>query len=87
MVQVQARLQDGMPLRDVPLLQRRPPRRPLADIAADAGSREAAMALASSSGHYTQREIAAFYGVHEATVSRVVCRASRAVGRPAGELV
>lgn len=71
--QMQASLgEDESALRDVPKLQRRPPRRALAEYVAAGTSRNEAMAMAFASGHYRQREIADFFGVHESTVSRAV---------------
>lgn len=71
--EMQARLADVAPLREVPRAQRRPLKTPLADWQA-AHPRDAAMALAFCSGQYRQREIAEFFGVHESTVSRGVKR-------------
>jgi putative transposase len=56
-------------VRQVPMLQRRPPPKPLAQWAAEF-PRAQAMRLAFESGHYRQHEIAAHFGVSEATVSR-----------------
>jgi hypothetical protein len=49
-----------------------PERQPLSSYAEQAGTRNAAMAAAYHSKHYTQAEIAAFFGVHYATVSRAI---------------
>ncbi len=71
-LEMQARLAADAPLRDVPILQRRAPRRPLAEFLANGLPRDEAMARAFRHGHYRQREIAEFFGVHEATVSWAV---------------
>lgn len=72
MREMQARLAADAPLREVPLQQRRAPRLPLAAYRTAGLSRNEAMARAFRSGHYRQREIAEFFGVHVATVSRAV---------------
>jgi REP element-mobilizing transposase RayT len=59
----------------VPLAQRRPPPPPLEEIAAQYGDRNAAIAAAYATGAYSYREIAAHFGIHLATVGRVVRRA------------
>ncbi|MGA7983088.1 MAG: sigma factor-like helix-turn-helix DNA-binding protein, partial [Chromatiaceae bacterium] len=58
----------------VPLAQRGPPAQPLAQIAEDSGERNAAMVAAYAMGAYTYREIAEHFGVHLATVGRLVRR-------------
>jgi putative transposase len=75
--EMQARL-DGRygghePLADVPLQQQRPARVPLERWAAE-HPRDEAMVLAVASGHYRQAEVARFFGVSDATVSRLVRR-------------
>jgi REP element-mobilizing transposase RayT len=61
-------------LREVPRAQRRALAKPLAAIAADYPDRREAMARAFLTGVYTMQEIADFFGVHYATVSRAVRR-------------
>jgi len=56
----------------VPQAQRRPPAPPLADIAALHGDRNTAIVAAYSTGAYSYRKIAAHFGIHLATVGRVV---------------
>ncbi|MEO8298799.1 MAG: transposase [Burkholderiales bacterium] len=71
--EMQDQLADDLPLREVPRLQRRPVSQPLADYCAMhcAGlPRNQAMSVAYRSGAYRLREIAQYFGVHEATVSR-----------------
>jgi putative transposase len=58
----------------VPPAQRRPPALPLGQIAQDSGERNAAMVAACATGAYTYREIAEHFGVHLATVGRLVHR-------------
>ena len=59
----------------VPQAQRRAPPEPLADIAARHPGRDAAIAAAHATGHYSYTAIAAHFGVHFSTVGRVVRRA------------
>ena len=54
--------------------QRRPPAPPLAQITQDCGERNAAMVAAYATGTYSYREIAEHFGVHLATVGRLVRR-------------
>ena len=56
----------------VPQAQRRPPAPPLADIAASHTDRNAAIVAAYATGAYSYREIAEHFGVHLATVGRIV---------------
>ena len=49
----------------------------LSRLAAEHGSRRAAMRAAYGSGFYSQRDIARFFGVHAATVSRALDRDQR----------
>lgn len=58
----------------VPAAQRRPPPPSLAQIAEHAADRDAAIVAAYATGAYTYREIAAHFGVHLATVGRLVRR-------------
>ena len=58
----------------VPRAQRRPPAPPLAQIARDCGERNAAIVAAYATGAYTYRDIAEHFGVHLATVGRLVRR-------------
>ncbi len=60
----------------VPHAQRRRPVPPLADIAARHKGRNAAILAAYATGVYSYREIAEHFGVHLATVGRVVRGAS-----------
>jgi putative transposase len=63
-------------LKEVPRPQRRPPRSPLDGYATENGDRHAAMARACLDGGYSQAEVARHFGVHYATVSRAVRRAT-----------
>lgn len=71
LAQMQQRLADPKVLREVPRLQQRPLRPPLEDLAARY-SRAEAIVRACTGSQYLQREVAAFFGVHESTVSRMV---------------
>jgi len=61
-------------LREVPRLQRRAPRGAIRSYA-DGKSRDEGIIAAYRSGHYSMREIGDYFGVHYATVSRVVKKA------------
>lgn len=69
-VQSQARI-EGDRL-TVPQAQRRPTPPSLAQIAEQSAGRNAAIVAAYESGAYTYREIADHFGVHLATVGRIV---------------
>jgi putative transposase len=58
----------------VPQAQRRPPAPTLGQIARDCGERNAAMVTADATGAYTYRDVAEHFGVHLATVGRLVRR-------------
>lgn len=59
----------------IPHAQRRAPPAPLSEYAAKCGDRNKAIAEAYATGAYTYREIAEYFGIHLATVGRVVRRA------------
>ena len=59
-------------LREVPRAQRRALAKPLDDFARRYPARREAMARAYQTGAYTMQEIADYFGVHYATVSRAV---------------
>ncbi len=61
-------------LAEIPKAQWQAPPPPLESFAAQASSREEAMARAYLSGAYSQSSIAAHFGVHYSTVSRAVRR-------------
>jgi putative transposase len=64
---------EGNAWREVPRQQRLAPKRSLESFAADhRESRNAAIAAAYASGHYSMAAVAQHFGVHYATVSRVV---------------
>ncbi len=72
---IQAKVQiDGDEL-TVPQAQRRPPAPSLAVIDACHSDRNAAVVAAYATGAYSYREIAAYFGVHLATVGRIVRKA------------
>jgi putative transposase len=70
---VQSHLPAGRDLREVPRRQRRPMARPLEAYRQEYPS-DQAMAKAYLSGDYSMKEIADFFDVHYATVSRAVKR-------------
>ena len=63
--------------REVPRAQRRALAKPLGDIAGRYPARREAMARAYQTGAYTMQEIADYFGVHYATVSRAVRQLER----------
>lgn len=58
----------------IPRAQRRPPALPLATIAREYSDRDAAIAAAHATGVYSYREIGEFFGLHQASVGRIVRR-------------
>jgi putative transposase len=71
---IQAGLTDQLENREIPRLQRRPLALPLADYQQLHAQRDVAIRAAFASGDYTQPQIAAHFGVHYSTVSRIVRR-------------
>lgn len=65
-------LTDKMPISEIPRAQRRPMAKPLAHYRDIYPDQSVAMAQAYASGDYTMQEIADYFGVHYATVSRAV---------------
>ena len=66
-------LSEKTTISEIPRAQRRPPARSLSEYRDQyAGSPKIAMAAAFASGSYTMLQIADFFGVHYATVSRAV---------------
>ena len=57
---------------EIPHAQRRAAKEPLSHFVNSCDNAKQAMAAAYRSGHYTMKEIGAFFGVHYATVSRAV---------------
>lgn len=60
----------------IPRSQRRAPAPPLAAIARQHPERDAAIAAAYATGAYSYREVAEHFGIHLATVGRIVRRAA-----------
>ncbi len=71
---MQTGVSDQLENREIPRLQRRPIALPLAHYQQHYPERDAAIRAAYASGDYTQPQIAKHFGVHYATVSRVVKR-------------
>jgi putative transposase len=69
---MQAKAEIGGDALSVPQAQRRPPALPLANIAKLHEDRSAAIVAAYATGAYSYREIAEYFGIHLATVGRVV---------------
>ncbi|MCF6355807.1 MAG: helix-turn-helix domain-containing protein [Candidatus Polarisedimenticolaceae bacterium] len=69
---MQAKVQVRGDVLTVPGAQRRPPAQSLDVIAASHGERNAAIVVAYATGAYSYREIAEHFGIHLATVGRIV---------------
>jgi len=74
LTRVQSKVQIAGDRLSVPQVQRRPPPASLAQIAEQSVGRNAAIVAAYATGAYTYREIAGYFGVHMATVGRIVRR-------------
>ena len=72
LTRVQSKVQIAGDRLSVPQVQRRPPPASLAQIAEQSVGRNAAIVAAYATGAYTYREIADYFGVHLATVGRIV---------------
>lgn len=79
--EAQAAFDGVLEVAEVPRLQRRPPAEALEVYRDRHGNRNAAICAAFASGAYTMQQIASFFGVHYATVSRVIKRGDREWGR------
>ena len=69
---MQALFTDRSAMAEIPRIQRRPVAKSLAYYRDTITDPKAAMAAAYATGDYTMQEIAMFFGVHYATVSRAV---------------
>ena len=79
---MQARVDPGRPLREIPKRQRRALAKPLADDAARDADRDRATAEAYHSGAYSMHAIAEHFGVSRMTFSRTVKRHEDAAAEP-----
>jgi predicted DNA-binding protein YlxM (UPF0122 family) len=79
---MQARVDPGRPLREIPKCQRRALAKPLANYAARYAERDRAMAEAYPAGAYRMQSIAEYFGVSRMTVSRAVKRHEDAAAEP-----
>jgi REP element-mobilizing transposase RayT len=68
-------------LGEVPLAQRRPPPKPLAEYISRYPDRDQAIAAAYASGGYTLKEIGSHFGLHYSRVSRIARAAKEAKGK------
>jgi putative transposase len=64
-------------LAEIPRVQRRPIAQPLDHYRHNASDAKTAMVTAYATGHYTMQQIADFFGVHYATVSRAVAETKK----------
>jgi len=72
---MQSLIDKSQSLDEVPLIQRRPPPKPLAVYEQQAGGdRNAAIVLAYASGGYTLKEIGHYFNLHYSTVSGIIRR-------------
>lgn len=79
--QMQAQLEAGKDLREVPLKQRRALPKPLHHYAAQSEDRDAAIVAAYASGGYSMKEIGDHFGLHYSYISRIISRAEKARGK------
>lgn len=77
---LQARVDTGKDLSEVPARQRRPLPKPLAHFSATFGDRDAAIAAAYASGGYSMKEIGEHFGFHYSYISRIIKRAQKGAG-------
>ena len=78
---VQAGMDVGKDLREVPMKQRRPVPKALAHYSAQSEDRDSAIVAAYGSGGYSMREIGDHFGLHYSYVSRIISRARKATGK------
>jgi len=74
---MQSKLSDERDDVQIPKLQRRAPAPTLAELAEREPSRDAAIVAAHATGAYSYTEIGAFFGLHFATIGKIVRKASR----------
>ena len=72
---MQRRIDKEKALSEIPMSQRRPKAKPLAEYERKASSRDAAIIAAYASGGYTLKEIGDYYGLHYSRVSRILAKA------------
>ncbi len=71
-LRMQAYLQSGKDDVQIPIVQRRPPPPPLAEIERHALDRNAAIVSAYATGGYSYQQLADYFGVHFTTVGKIV---------------
>jgi REP element-mobilizing transposase RayT len=70
--EMQERLENDKDLSEVPLVQRRPRAKTLAEYKKQAANRNEAIAVAYASGGYSMKEIGEYFGLHYSRVSRLI---------------
>ncbi|WP_029133309.1 REP-associated tyrosine transposase [Sedimenticola selenatireducens] len=75
---MQAQLDVGKDLSEIPVRQRRAPPKPLEHYAASNEGRDSAIVAAYASGGYSMKEIGDHFGLHYSYVSRIISRAGKA---------
>lgn len=78
---MQAKLDGGKDLREIPARQRRPLAKPLHHYAANATTRDEAITAAYASGGYSMKEIGDHFGLHYSYVSKIISRATEEKGK------
>lgn len=78
---MQAKLDGGKDLREIPARQRRPLAKPLHHYGAKATTRDKAIVAAYASGGYSMKEIGDHFGLHYSYVSKIISRATQAKGK------
>ena len=71
-LRMQAYLQSGKDDVQIPIVQRRPPPPPLAEIERNSQDRNAAIVAAYATGGYSYQQLADYFGVHFTTVGKIV---------------
>jgi REP element-mobilizing transposase RayT len=78
---MQAQLDTGKNLSEIPAKQRRAPAKPLERYVATTPDRDAAIVAAYASGGYSMKEIGDHFGLHYSYISRIISRAGKARGK------
>lgn len=69
---MQAHVQSGKDDVQIPIVQRRPPPLPLAEIESRTGNRNASIVAAYATGGYSYQQLADYFGMHFTTVGKIV---------------
>lgn len=78
---MQAKLEAGKDLSEIPAKQRLAPAKPLEHYATQAQDRDAAIVASYASGGYSMKAIGDHFGLHYSYISRIIARAGKARGK------